>query len=109
MQFPSFHPTSPQSASLGKYGMFANNSSTGQINYSIPIYNIPLKLGNWKVSLNYNYSGLLLQGKPSLTGLGWTLLASGVINREVRGVKDESKYGYYGVEHKKENRPKITF
>ncbi len=98
LNLPSYNPSSPEAASLGKYGRIANNSSTGQINYAVPLCAIPLKSGSWSVSLNYNYSGLFLDGNPSITGLGWNLLASGVVNREVRGIKDESRYGYYGVE-----------
>lgn len=97
----SFIPTSPEAASLGRYGMIPNNTATGQMNYSVPIYQIPLRSGAWNVSLNYNYSGMMLEGKPSMTGLGWSLLASGVINREVRGSKDEGLYGYYGIENKR--------
>jgi len=102
LNFPSYTPTSPEAGNLGKYGRIANSSSTGQMNYSVPIYSIPLTNGSWNIALNYNYSGLILDEDPSLTGLGWTLLASGVVNREIRGLKDESRYGYYGVESKRE-------
>ena len=102
LNFPSYTPTSPEAGNLGKYGRIANNSSTGQMNYSVPIYSIPLTNGSWNIALNYNYSGLILDKDPSLTGLGWTLLAGGVVNREIRGLKDESRYGYYGVESKRE-------
>ena len=39
----------------------------------------------------------------TLTGLGWSLLANGVVNREIRGLKDESRFVFaYGVESKRE-------
>lgn len=41
----SFIPTSPEAASLGRYGMIPNNTATGQMNYSVPIYQIPLRSG----------------------------------------------------------------
>ena len=98
VSLPTFIPRSPEAATLGKYGFIANNSSTGQMNYSIPIYTIPLRSSNWNVSLAYNYGGFILEGKPSMNGLGWSLLASGVVNREVRGLADESQFGYYGLQ-----------
>lgn len=102
VSLPAISPTSPESASLGRYGMIPNESPTGQMNYSVPIYSLPLKNGSWNVSLGYNYGGFLLEGKPSMTGLGWTLLATGVVNREIRDLADESEFGYYGVNHKRD-------
>lgn len=64
VNLPSYQPTSPEAASLGQYGRIANSSSTGQMNYSVPLYTVPLKMGSWNVALNYNYSGLLLDGDP---------------------------------------------
>ncbi|NHM05701.1 hypothetical protein G4D82_00565 [Flavobacterium sp. CYK-4] len=94
-------PSAPESSNLGRFDMIGNgNGSTGQMNYSIPLFSIPMS-EPLNISLSYNYSGLLLQGKPSMTGLGWTLLATGVVNREVRGLPDESKFGYYGTESKR--------
>ncbi len=101
MDLPSVVATSPESASLGRYGGLSHGSATGQMSHTIPLYNIPLKSGGWSVSLGYNYSGLKLEGKPSLSGLGWTLMAGGVVNREVRGIADDSQYGYYGRESKR--------
>ncbi len=101
MDLPSVVATSPESASLGRYGGLSNASATGQMSHNIPLYNIPLKSGGWSVSLGYHFSGLRLEGKPSLSGLGWTLMAGGVVNREVRGLADDSQYGYYGRESKR--------
>ncbi len=101
MDLPSVVATSPESASLGRYGGLSNTSATGQMSHNIPLYNIPLKSGGWSVSLGYHFGGLMLEGKPSLSGLGWTLMAGGVVNREVRGLADDSQHGYYGSQSKR--------
>ncbi|NQY07411.1 MAG: hypothetical protein HRT68_14755, partial [Flavobacteriaceae bacterium] len=49
------------------------------------------------VALNYSYNGLILEGKPSLSGLGWNLTAYGSVTREIRGLADGHQNGYYGV------------
>ncbi|GAB5401614.1 MAG: hypothetical protein Aureis2KO_31990 [Aureisphaera sp.] len=71
--------------------------STGQMAHSIPLYNIQVGDYSFPVTLGYSYNGFVLEGKPSLSGLGWTLNNTGVVTREVRGLPDEHPYGYYGV------------
>lgn len=92
---PQITPHSPEVAKMGRYGIVPLNSSTGQMNYSIPIYTIEVGGHSWPITLNYNYGGLLLESKPSLTGLGWNLNATGAVYREIRGLPDEASFGYY--------------
>ena len=47
--------------------------------------------------LSYNYSGFRPEEYPGSIGTGWTLIANGVINRQVRGLADESEGGYNGL------------
>ena len=93
---PQITPMSPESASLGRYGDMSLTNASGQMSYSVPIYTIDINGNQWPISLNYNYSGLILEGKPSLSGLGWQLSAYGNITKEVRGLPDGHPYGYYG-------------
>lgn len=92
---PKITPHSPEVAKMGRYGIVPLNSSTGQMNYSIPIYTIEVGGHSWPITLNYNYGGLLLESKPSLTGLGWNLNATGAVYREIRSLPDEASFGYY--------------
>lgn len=93
---PSITPVSPESASLGRYGNVALTGATGQMSYSVPIYDIQVDGNSWPIALNYNYGGLILEGKPSLAGLGWNLTAYGSITKETRGLPDGHPEGYYG-------------
>lgn len=90
-------PVSPSAASLGAFGNTDVNLFTGKPNINIPLYE--LSLGNFKLPINLSYSndGLKVAETPSLVGLGWTLNATGVISREVRGLPDESLYGWNGI------------
>ncbi len=93
---PQVTPTSPEAASLGRYGDFDLTNSTGRMSYSIPIHNISAGAYSWPISLNYSYGGLILEGKPSLNGLGWNLSAYASITKQSRGLPDGHPDGYYG-------------
>jgi len=97
---PDLFPLSPEIANLGKYGNVQHSLHTGNMNFSVPIYNIKAGEYSWPVSLQYNYGGLILEEKQSLNGLGWRLQASGSVTREVRGKPDEHKDGYYGLNNR---------
>lgn len=93
---PNVTPVTPESASLGRYGNVALNGATGQMNYNVPIHTIEVDGNSWPVALNYNYGGLILESKPSMAGLGWSLTAYGNITKETRGLPDGHPEGYYG-------------
>ncbi|MFS4493187.1 PKD domain-containing protein [Maribacter sp. 2308TA10-17] len=93
-QPPAVIPQSPEAGSLGRYGSIPITSSTGQMSYSVPFYTIEVDGQSWPIGLNYNYGGLLLEGKPSLAGLGWNLNAEAAVTRETRGLPDEHNLGY---------------
>ncbi|NQX85507.1 MAG: RHS repeat protein [Flavobacteriaceae bacterium] len=92
-------PNSPQATELVRYGSVPVNLSNGQLNHNIPLYVIQAKNFTWPISLNYNYSGLKVESRPSASGLGWSLINGGVVTREVRGLPDEWSFdgflGYY--------------
>lgn len=93
---PKIIPQSPNAASLGKYGDVPITLNTGQINPNIPIYEIKLNDFSFPISLSYSSSGLKTNETPSWVGLGWTLSATGVINRQLRGIPDETTHGFNG-------------
>ncbi len=93
---PTITPTSPEAANMGRYGNLPINQATGKMSYSIPIHTIQVGGNSWPISLEYNYGGFILEGKPSLNGLGWGLSANGAVTREIRGLADGHVNGYYG-------------
>lgn len=89
-------PQSPNAASLGKYGDVDVTSYTGQINPSINLMTIAFNDFSYPLVLSYAAAGLKVQETPSWCGMGWSINATGVINRMVRGVPDEMTRGYNG-------------
>ncbi|NMM48533.1 SH2 domain-containing protein [Marinigracilibium pacificum] len=88
-------PPAPESSNLGRYGESAVNMHTGTPEISIPLYTV--KSGNIKfpIELKYNANGIKVSDIGSRVGMGWTLNASGVITRSVRGGRwDEYYYRY---------------
>nr|WP_299484898.1 hypothetical protein [uncultured Allomuricauda sp.] len=92
---PIIAPQSPEAATFARYGSIPLTSASGQMSYSIPFHNISVDGNSWPVALNYNYGGLILEGKPSLMGLGWSVSGGGSVVREVRGLPDEHRFGYF--------------
>ena len=93
---PQIIPQSPNAAALGKYGDVPVTLYTGQINPTIPLYEIKLSDYSFPITLSYGSSGLKTNETPSWVGMGWTLSATGVINRQLRGIPDEVEHGFQG-------------
>ena len=89
---PDFHPVSPQAAVFGKYLDLPVDLSTGRVNHQVPLYSISEGGVTVPILLSYNYSGLMVDEKSSTTGLGWSLMAGGVITRKINGKPDEMGY-----------------
>ena len=89
-------PTSPEAAKLGVFGNIPVTLSAGQMNYQVPLYTLQVNEYSWPITLSYSFGGLILEDKPSLSGMSWNLTAGGTVVREVRGLPDEHPRGYYG-------------
>lgn len=85
---------SPQSASFTKYGEIPVSLNSGIPNISIPIYTITKGDIRIPISISYHASGIKVEEMASNVGLGWSLQATGNISRQVRGLPDESSWGY---------------
>jgi hypothetical protein len=92
-------PASPDAVALGKYGSIPVSYFTGIPNISIPLYTI--KSGNLTLPmlLSYHSGGIKVEEAASSVGLGWALNAGGSITRTVRGLPDESQYGYLDAQN----------
>lgn len=90
-------PSSPNDASLGKYGECIVDKSTGIPNISIPLFDINEGGTNVNVGISYNAAGIKVQEEASCVGLGWSLNAGGVITRVMHGLPDD--FGIYGYLH----------
>jgi YD repeat-containing protein len=81
-------PPSPTAAGLGKYGEIPVSNYTGIPSINIPIYEINARDFKLPISLNYHGGGIRVEDEASWVGLGWNLLAGGVITRSIRGLDD---------------------
>ena len=85
---PTYHPVSPNAASLGNYGLYPVNKNLGKVAVNIPIYDLSFKSLSVPISISYNTSGIRLNDIASWVGLGWTLNAGGAIIRNTKGLPD---------------------
>lgn len=71
---------------------------TGGLQLSLPIYTLKSKDLQIPISIAYTASNGVRPTDPnSCVGLNWMLSAGGSISRTVRGLPDESTYGYIGT------------
>lgn len=87
-------PPMPEASSLGKYGEQNISLYTGKVNVSIPIYQISSHDIHLPISISYATGGVKVQDMASQVGLEWTLNASGVITRSVKGGPDDGGGGF---------------
>jgi hypothetical protein len=79
---------------LGKFGDIPVSNYTGVPSVEIPIYNVITGELSLPISLNYHAGGIRVDEIASNAGLGWALNCGGMISRTVRGIPDDSQYGY---------------
>ncbi len=84
---PSF-PPNPESANLGKYGNLSVSHQTGLPQISIPIATLNHGKISTSLSLGYSAGGIKPSETASRVGLGWNLLAGGVITRTINGTNN---------------------
>lgn len=89
LKIPEYTVSSPEAASFGKYGNYPVNLSTGVPTISIPLYQVKGKSLELPISLSYHASGIRVDQEATSVGLGWTLMAGGVITRTIRDRVDE--------------------
>ena len=87
-EISQYIPT-PNSASIGSYGVVPVSMYTGKPEISIPLHTLNFRGFSLPISLNYDGSGVKVNDMPGWVGSGWSLNAGGVITRSVRGTIDE--------------------
>ena len=102
---PQAYP-SPEAASLGIVGNIPVNHYGGEMNFSIPLFDLKINDYAMPISLSYNSSGFRPNPITGWVGQNWTLNAGGVIVRNIKGKADEEDdYGYlYSYEKFKNKR-----
>jgi len=74
------------------------NESIGAANITIPIYTIKVNDYKLPIYLSYLFTGLKATERSGLVGVGWSLHAGGLIQREKRGfaADEDGAFGYIG-------------
>ncbi|REC49972.1 hypothetical protein DRF67_00020 [Chryseobacterium pennipullorum] len=85
---PNITPPSLAAYSLGKFGNLEIGEFTGSPNINIPLLKFKGNSLEMDLLLSYTSPGIKVDEKDGYFGLGWTLIAGGVINRIVRGKND---------------------
>ncbi len=86
---PGIVPASPEPTAFVKAGFGSSNLSTGAASVNIPLYEIKLRDYSFPISISYSTQGLKSDEYSSRVGYGWTLNATGMISRSVKGLPDE--------------------
>jgi YD repeat-containing protein len=95
-QDETYVPPAPASVSMIKAASTDVNLYAGKVEINVPIYTV--KEGSLSTGISLKYtggSGIKVQEIPGEAGLGWALMAGGVITRTTRGIADESSGGYF--------------
>lgn len=79
----------PNAAGLGLYGDIPVSLYTGTPDISIPLYEIKVRDYTLPLTLSYHAAGVRVDQHPGWVGLGWNLLAGGLITRNVNDLPDE--------------------
>ena len=78
-------PTQPEFATFTPSGVDNMvDLFSGDFSYNIPLMDVD----GYPINISYS-SGIGVEDQASMVGLGWTLNAGGIINRNVRGVPDD--------------------
>lgn len=88
-KMPAVVPPSPEIAELSRYMDVKSNLFTGASNVNIPLYELKTGSITTQVALAYSNNGIKVTDIPSRAGMGWNLIAGGMITRTVRDEPDE--------------------
>ena len=81
---------SPDVAQMNKFVDVPVSLYTGQMNLSVPIYQVKMNHFTIPIALQYNSSGIKVDEPASWIGSGWTMTGEGAVSRNVNGLPDEN-------------------
>lgn len=87
---PKIVPSSPEAASLGKYGQIPVSYYRGVPDISLPLFAIKEGKIRLPIGLSYHAGGIKVEEMAPWVGTGWALNAGGVITRSLKGLDDLS-------------------
>lgn len=82
-------PQTPEAAAFARFGDVGVSMYSGTPNVAVPMYTHQGREMNLPISLSYDASGVKVNQRPTLTGLGWNLQVGGRISRQVNGLPDD--------------------
>ena len=80
---------SSDAQSLGNFAEVPVDLYSGRTNINIPLFTVSYNDIQVPISISYHGGGIKTDEEANSVGLGWTLNASGVVNRIVRGMPDD--------------------
>lgn len=89
--------SSPTASGLAKFTDFPTSSYSGTPDISIPLYTIKTSFAELPITLSYHAGGVKVNQNAGSSGLGWNIVAGGVINRSVLGLADNGSWQQYGL------------
>lgn len=95
LDVPRIVPVSPEATMMEKFQSYPVDLCTGVPDITIPLYEIVAGDITIPITLNYHASGLKPKERSGLAGTGWTLNLEPSIMREIKGVPDDSQYGWF--------------
>ncbi len=85
---------SPQVADIIRYDNTPIAKNSGRLDLNIPLLDLEGSTFKFPISINYNSSGFVPSKPETCVGLNWSLIAGGVIYREIRGMPDDIDKDY---------------
>lgn len=95
LDVPRIVPISPEASSMEKCQSYPMDYCTGIPNITIPLYEIVAGEVTIPITLSYHASGLKPKERSGLAGTGWTLSLEPSVMREIKGIADNTQYGWF--------------
>ncbi len=87
---------STQSLNFGKYGDYKATHYNGSVNIAVDFKPLETKFGyKVPISINFNQNGIKVNDMPTTIGVGWNLIAGGVVTRTINGLDDFGMDGWF--------------
>lgn len=94
LEIPNYTAHSPNVTSLGQYGEYPVEKSTGVPAISIPLYTVKGTKLEVPITVSYHAGGIKVDQDASFIGLGWVLNAGGNVTRIIKDKPDDQAYGF---------------